>query len=54
MIREQITLLRVNQIAGITSDFKMDIINNFIHGTLCLHQASYIQPSTGRGVSLVH
>ena len=29
-ICEQITLLRANQIAGITSDFKMDIINEFI------------------------
>ena len=34
--------MRSNQIPGITSDFKMDIINTFIRGTLCLHQASYI------------
>ena len=26
VIREYVTLLKVNQIAGITSDFKMDIV----------------------------
>jgi len=30
MISELITLLRANEIAGITSDFKMDVLNELI------------------------